>query len=123
MSDFVILKKFKINICPPKAPVIKEVLWCPPPPHWIKGNTDGASTSTSSTCGVIFRNSDANIMLCLAENLGSVPALYAELMGAMRAIETAFDKGWHNLWLESDSSLVVLAFKNVSVVNSLDSEK
>ena len=116
MSDFVILKKFKVNIHPPKAPVIKEVFWCLPLQHWIKGNTDGASTSISSACGVIFRNSDADMLLCLAKNLGSVPALHAELMGAMRAIEISFKRGWRNFWLESDSSMVVLAFKNVFVV-------
>ncbi|CAJ2638119.1 unnamed protein product [Trifolium pratense] len=30
----------------------------------------------------------------------------------MRAIEIAFEKNWLNIWLETDSSLVVAAFNN-----------
>jgi ribonuclease HI len=35
-----------------------------------------------------------------------------EICGAMRAIEIAYQKQWMHLWLETDSSLVVNAFKN-----------
>jgi ribonuclease HI len=51
-----------------------------------------------------------------AENLGIHNAFYAELVGAMKAIELAAAHGWNNLWLETDSKLVVLAFKNSSIV-------
>jgi hypothetical protein len=34
------------------------------------------------------------------------------MCGAMRAIETAYQKNLMHLWLESDSSLVVAAFNN-----------
>jgi ribonuclease HI len=34
------------------------------------------------------------------------------LQGALRAIEVAHQMNWNNLWLETDSSLVALAFKN-----------
>jgi hypothetical protein len=34
----------------------------------------------------------------------------------MRAIELANYRNWKNLWLESDSSLVVLAFKSIDLV-------
>jgi hypothetical protein len=30
MTDFRILKAFNVNLHPPKAPVIKEVVWMPP---------------------------------------------------------------------------------------------
>jgi ribonuclease HI len=42
--------------------------------------------------------------------------LVAELHAAMIAIEVAVDKGYTNLWMESDSQLVILAFKSSSVV-------
>jgi len=112
----MILKKFKINIHPPITTVIKEVIWCPPMHNWIKGNSDGSSTANFTARGVIFRNCDSKLLLWLAENHGSVSSLHDELMGAIRAIENAFQKGWHNFWLESDSSMVVLAFNNDSVV-------
>ncbi|MCI24036.1 ribonuclease H protein [Trifolium medium] len=40
----------------------------------------------------------------------------AELCGAMRAIELAHNRNQTNLWLESDSTLVVQAFSNASLV-------
>jgi len=89
INDFVFLKKFNIDIHPPKAPKIIEVLWNPPPFHWIKCNTDGSSNMQTSSCGGIFRNRNADILLCFAENIGHESAYFAELSGAMRAIELA----------------------------------
>jgi ribonuclease HI len=87
-------------------------MWYPPLNSWIKRNTDGSSSSMSSACGIIFRDSNADCLLCISENLGLVSAFYAELLGAMRAIETAFQRSWTNFWLELDSMLVVMAFSN-----------
>jgi len=64
--NFIILKSFSVTIHPPKAPNIIEVLWKPPPPLWIKCNMDGSSTAHSSACGGIFRNQDADFLLCFA---------------------------------------------------------
>ncbi|KAK2391461.1 hypothetical protein QL285_064921 [Trifolium repens] len=44
--------------------------------------------------------------------LGIASSYFAELSGAIKAIEIAFDNHWNNLWLETDSMLVVNAFKN-----------
>jgi len=116
VSNFVILKCFNVSIHPPKAPNIIEVLWKPPPPHWIKCNTDGSSTTLSSGCGGIFRNHDADFLLCFAENTDNSDAFHAELHGAMHAIELASQFHWKNLWLECDSALVINAIKNLSIV-------
>jgi len=32
-------------------------------------------------------------------------------MGVILAMECAYQKNWHNLWIESDSKLVTLAIK------------
>jgi len=34
----------------------------------------------------------------------------------MRATEIAFQRNWKNVWIESDSSLVVMAFNNDSMI-------
>ena len=47
-----------------------------------------------------------------SENTGQEIAYFTELSGALRAIELANQFNWQNLWLESDSALVVNAFKN-----------
>ncbi|MCI27228.1 glycerol-3-phosphate dehydrogenase, partial [Trifolium medium] len=60
LSDFSILKAFLVNIHPPKPTFVREVIWQPPPPQWIKCNTDGALTPNASACGGIFRDSNAD---------------------------------------------------------------
>jgi hypothetical protein len=55
-------------------------------------------------------------LLCISENLGTVSAFHAELLGAMRAIEIAYQRNWLNFRLESDSMLVVNAFSNSTIV-------
>jgi ribonuclease HI len=42
--------------------------------------------------------------------------LYVELIAAMTTIEIAHLKGFHNVWIEFDSQLVILASKSISVV-------
>jgi len=67
MSDFVIMKKFNAKIYPPKAPQILEAIWQLLVLHWTKCNTNGAATSTSSSCGGIFRNMDSDFSPLLFE--------------------------------------------------------
>lgn len=60
--------------------------------------------------------SQSVLLLWFEENTGPGNAFHAEILGAMKAIEIAHQYQWKNLWLESDSSLVVNAFKNSSLV-------
>jgi len=114
IRDFTILEKFNVDIHPPKPAYIK-IIWCPPIAGWINCNTDGASTATSSSCGGIFRNSNGNF-LCFAENLGGGSAFLAEISAIMRAVEIASQRGWRNIWIESDSALAVMAFNKISMI-------
>ena len=107
ISDFVIHKHFEVIIKPPKAPIIKEVLWNPPIFNWVKCNTDGASLGNpgQSACGGLFRNSTSDFLGAFAINLGINSTFNSELNGAMVAIEIAHCMNWWNLWLETDSML------------------
>jgi ribonuclease HI len=118
IAEFVLLQKFHVKMKHGNAPKIKEVLWQPPILNWVKCNCDGASLGNPglSSCGGIFRNSDALFLGAFSFNLGISSSLNAELVGAMLAIETAVNKGWSQLWLESDSMLVVKAFSSSKVV-------
>lgn len=55
-------------------------------------------------------------MICFGEKTGLGDSLHAELSGVMRAIELASTHHWTNLWLETDSELVVRAFKNNAII-------
>lgn len=113
IRDFTVIKLFNVDIHHPRAPIIKEVIWSPPTPSWIKCNIDGASIGNpgNSACGGVFRDDEANFLCCFAEPLGQSNSYLAEISGALRAIEVASQRGWRNLWIETDSSLVVLAFQ------------
>lgn len=52
----------------------------------------------------------------MADYYGICDAFHAKLNAVMSTIRIAFDKGWHRLWLESDSSLVVEAFTSPEIV-------
>jgi ribonuclease HI len=123
IKDFLFLKKFNINIHSPRPPILKEIIWHPPLPSWYKCNIDGASNGNPGTaaCGGVFRNNYSDFVFAFVEPLGIATSFYAELSGALRAVEIAWEKGWMNLWLETDSSLVVSTFNksNNSVAWSL----
>jgi hypothetical protein len=91
IRDFIILKKFNVNIHNPKVSIVKEIVWQPPLLNCVKCNIDGASKGNPglSSCGGIFRNNDADLLLCFAEPLGFASSYLAELQGALRAIEVA----------------------------------
>ena len=113
MLEFSILKACKVNIKPPRASLIKEVIWAPPMLSWVKVNIDGASIKnpTRAATGGIFRNYEGVCLGGFSQFLGDANVLYAELIAAMNAIEIAALMGFTNVWLESDSQLVILAFK------------
>ncbi|XP_058773463.1 uncharacterized protein LOC131647572 [Vicia villosa] len=113
MDDFMIIKKFNVTICPPRAPNISEVIWKPHPRGWIKFNCDGAAVSSGlSGCGGIGRNSDDVFLGAYASSLSGANSLTVELYGAILAIEFAFERNWNNIWLETDSTAVVKAFNS-----------
>jgi ribonuclease HI len=116
MRDFTLLKQFNVNIHHSRAPYSREILWHPPLLNWVKCNTDGASVGNpgNASCGGVFRDSNADFLLAFAEPLGFASSYFAELCGVMKAIEIAYNKHWTNIWVETDSTLVVAAFNNPS---------
>lgn len=89
LEDFRILKLFDVLIHPPRTSLIKFFLQVPPLDNWVKFNTNGATNNSSSACGGIFRSSSGDFIVGFLENLGKHNAFFAELSGALRAIEVA----------------------------------
>lgn len=102
----------------PKADVIKQVSWFPPKSGWIKCNSDGSARGCPgpAASGAIFRNNNAVFLGCFSYFLGSSTAFYAEFMAAILAIEFTAKRGWNNLWLECDSTLVIASFSSHDLV-------
>ncbi|MCH89427.1 glycerol-3-phosphate dehydrogenase [Trifolium medium] len=116
IREFVILKSLNVSLHPPKPLIMKEIIWQPPIPQWVKCNTDGASNTSTSSCGGLFRNHNAYFLCAFAENTGLKSAYKAKLCGVMRAIEITAGRNWSNLLLETDSTLVVMGFKSSALV-------
>ena len=113
MEDFIILHNLDIKGNPPKSPSIIQVTWNPPPTNWTKLNIDGAAKGAPghAGCGGIFRTCRGFVEGCFAVYIGIKFAFEAEIMGFILAIEAASKFNWNNLWVETDSSLLVWLFK------------
>jgi len=55
-------------------------------------------------------------MGCFAVNLDINTSLHAEIFYVMHAIEIAYNRCWHMLWIESDPQIVVTTFKNHNII-------
>lgn len=118
ITEFAFLKSFCISGHVGSAPSIREVVWSPPPCFWVKCNSDGTARGSPglAACGGIFRDYRAATLGCFVASLGVTHSFNAELIGAMLAIDHALTHSWQNLWLETDSQLVVSAFKSPNIV-------
>ena len=65
---------------------------------------------------VVLRDHNSLFLGAFAQNLNTNSAFNAEVLGAITAIDIATEKNWTNLWLETDSKHVTLAFKNKEMV-------
>ncbi|KAL8458489.1 hypothetical protein ACS0TY_036128 [Phlomoides rotata] len=69
--------------------------------------------------GGIFRDHFGLFRGCFTVTHGRGYAFEAELSTTLYAIEIAYDKGWTNIWLESDSTYVVHILKSSFILRSL----
>jgi len=115
-DDVPVLDNFLI---PPIHRPLKDIIpvvWKPPTINWVKANTDGSVVNFQASCGGIFCDFRGTFLGCFASNIGRLSVFEAELMGLIIAMESAASNSWDRLWLECDSSSVVDAFKNHSLI-------
>lgn len=106
-------------LIPPSYRKVKDivpVIWRPPTINWVKANADGSVIGINSSCGGIFRDFSGAFLGGFSSNLGEGKVFEAELTGLMLAMEYAARHNWSRLWIESDSSYAVHAFKNHSAI-------
>jgi len=90
ISNFIILKKFNVNIHPLRASILNEVIWNPPITNWMKCKTDGASICRASSCVGIFRNDESKFLCGFAENLGAGAAFLLSHLHFCLSVDHAF---------------------------------
>jgi len=116
VGDVALLNSLRIPPSYRRVRDIVPVIWQPPAITWVKANTDGSVIGSNSSCGEIFRDHTGAFLGGFSSNLGLQTVFEAELTGLMLAIEYAASHNWSRLWLESDSSCAVLAFKNHAAI-------
>lgn len=116
IDELRLLRVLHIPGIPRRAPWIISVYWQSPPVSWIKINTDGSALGSpgEARAGGIFRTSCGYARGSFAFRIGCSFAYLAELQAAIYAVNMAWDRGWHQLWLECDSSYVVGLFQSKS---------
>ncbi|XP_042487034.1 uncharacterized protein LOC122067264 [Macadamia integrifolia] len=89
---------------------IIEVRWCLPFPGWIKLNTDGCSLGNPGKAGAggIFRNEKGDNLLNYREYVGIRTNFEAEFLAVIAGLEQAKINGFQHLWIECDSTAVVI---------------
>ena len=97
----------------------KELLGILPLPTGQNAKMMNLYPLQNSSCAGIFRKHEADLFCCFIENIGVGLAYHAKIYRVLRAIEIVAANNWNNLWLETDSTLVVLAFKSSSLTWNL----
>lgn len=95
-----------------QAPHFIPINWEPPPINWVKINTDGSFHNPNRAgFGGIFRGARPSFLGAFSCKADVLSAIEVEILAVIEAVRVAWNKHWSNLWLETDSSLVVHYFK------------
>ncbi|XP_039013553.1 uncharacterized protein LOC120143251 [Hibiscus syriacus] len=84
------------------------VSWKPPPPGWLKLNTDGAvlPSSMEASSGGVIRNANGEWIKGYTRSIGCTTVLQSELWAILEGLHFAWEMG-HNFIVESNSASAV----------------
>ncbi|XP_060201962.1 uncharacterized protein LOC132630398 [Lycium barbarum] len=86
---------------------IRIVKWIPPPPSFIKLNSDGSCRDEICGGGGVIRNNKGKLIQAYSMNLGKGTSNWAEAKALQHGIEWCINECWRKIIVESDSLLVV----------------
>ncbi|XP_059277795.1 uncharacterized protein LOC132031972 [Lycium ferocissimum] len=90
---------------------IRIVKWIPPPPSFIKLNSDGSCRGELCGGGGVIRNDKGKLIQAYSMNLGKGTSNCAEAKALQHGTEWCISEGWRKIIVESDSLLVVQAIQ------------
>ncbi|XP_042502492.1 uncharacterized protein LOC122079820 [Macadamia integrifolia] len=93
----------------PDRPIL-DVHWCKPQVNWVKLNFDGSSIGNPGLQGIgrVFRDCLRRVLGSYKIFMGVTGVFHAEMEGLMEGLIHARDLGFNQLWVEPDSSSVVM---------------
>ncbi|CAN1176559.1 Putative ribonuclease H protein At1g65750 [Linum perenne] len=88
---------------------VVNIAWDPGPIGWVTVNTDGSVNpqTRKAAAGGLLRDADGRCLHAFTMNLGVCSITRAELRGAIRGLEIAWDNGFRHVELQIDSMAVV----------------
>ncbi|KAF9597010.1 hypothetical protein IFM89_014724 [Coptis chinensis] len=110
--DLQTLNAWNLKPMLPKAPRIRSCWWTPLPIGTIKINRDGSSLGNprNASLGASYRTSAGDFLLVIWRKIGVNTNYLAKVLAILESIEIAIRHEWKKIWVESDSSAVVVAF-------------
>jgi ribonuclease HI len=101
---------------PIRSARIFPVIWKTPVAPWLKVNTNGSVRDGLAACGAIFRDYAGGFCCGFSCRLNVSSVLHLELLAIIISIEQAHQRGWSQVWVESDSQVSIQATKDKSIV-------
>ncbi|XVF03450.1 hypothetical protein REPUB_Repub04eG0262600 [Reevesia pubescens] len=91
-----------------------HISWEPPPEGGMKINTDGSSIGNPGPAGAggLIRDYNGNFLIGFSRKLGITTSMGAELWAIRDALKIAFNHGFSNIWLETDSQVAIHLLTN-----------
>ncbi|CAN1183511.1 Putative ribonuclease H protein At1g65750 [Linum perenne] len=93
---------------------VVDLAWDPGPIGWMVLNTDGSVNPNrrQATAGGLLRDADGRCSLAYTMNLRNCSITRAEMRGALRGLELAWDAGYRKLIVRLDSMAAVQLLTN-----------
>lgn len=116
MKDLRMSQLFGIPLKTSRAHTPQASHWLPPDFGWVKINCDGSSFGShpNGSVGFVLRDTHASFLGDMVQNIGYASSLEAEFCACMLALEKAMDLQLSHVLIETDSLLVVKAFRTSS---------
>ncbi|XP_048322604.2 uncharacterized protein LOC125420089 [Ziziphus jujuba] len=87
-------------------------LWIQPSSHFIKINTDAAVKDGICFIGIIARDHSSSVLAIKSAQLQTDLPEVAEAYGVLQGLLLAKERGWRQIWTESDARNVILRLEN-----------
>ncbi|KAL6190620.1 hypothetical protein ACLB2K_037014 [Fragaria x ananassa] len=101
-SNLPIFKLLGLSLLRATAPRFTPVSWRPPDIPWVKVNIDGSFRSTNQVgYGGVFRNHTCLFIGAFAKKIEASNALETKLWTFIDSVTIAWNRGWHDLWIET----------------------
>ncbi|KAF5181494.1 Ribonuclease h domain [Thalictrum thalictroides] len=113
-ADKHILEKCGITATHRRTKSVQQCMWRPPDPGIIKISCDGATHGNPGQAGIgfVFRDDQCRLIrLVLMKGISIEDNYMADCRAVVDGVVEAINKDWFDLWVETDSTATVTAFR------------